>query len=174
MAKITIWDILFWIAMLILIGYILGKLLGLINTPEWVDLIPLITIVFLIGIFYQKVVAFIDVAFNEFCTLTEPATVKLEIGELVEMPTNPSLETNKSPALAYPETFKVPKTVNVCEPFVPLIIVLPWSTTVNMPALPELKMLKAFNVEVFPPADVIDKGPWLKIPPLPTSNPVPT
>lgn len=65
MRKITILDILFWIAMLILIGYILAKLFGLINSPELVDLIPLITLVFLIGVFYQKVVTFMDIMYNK-------------------------------------------------------------------------------------------------------------
>ena len=64
MRKISIWDILFWIAMLILIFYIIAKLFGLINTPEWVDLVPLITLVFLIGVFYQKVVSFMDIMYN--------------------------------------------------------------------------------------------------------------
>jgi len=59
--KKSILDILFWIAMLVLIGYIIAKLTGFINTPEWVDLIPLVTITFLIGIFYQKVIGFINV-----------------------------------------------------------------------------------------------------------------
>jgi len=47
--------------MIILIGYIIGKLTGIINTPEWVDLIPLITLVFIIGAFYQKVNGFMEV-----------------------------------------------------------------------------------------------------------------
>ena len=56
--KKDIWDILFWIAMLILIIYILAKLTGLINTPEWINLLPIITIVFMIGISYQKAISF--------------------------------------------------------------------------------------------------------------------
>ncbi|MEK6880247.1 MAG: hypothetical protein AABY22_11590 [Nanoarchaeota archaeon] len=62
--KIKTWDVLFWIAMLILVGYIIAKLFGLINTLEWADLIPLITLVFLIGVFYQKVATFIDVMYK--------------------------------------------------------------------------------------------------------------
>jgi flagellar capping protein FliD len=50
--------------MLILIGYIIAKLLGWINTPEWVNLIPIITITFMIGVSYQKVVGFIGVMYN--------------------------------------------------------------------------------------------------------------
>lgn len=60
MKRVTIWDILFWLAMLILILYILAKIFEWINTPDWVDLIPLITIIFLIGVFYQKVVGFMN------------------------------------------------------------------------------------------------------------------
>ena len=63
MRKITIADILFWIAMLVLIAYIIGKITGLINTPEWVDLIPLITITFIIGAFYQKVASFMGIMY---------------------------------------------------------------------------------------------------------------
>jgi len=64
MAKKDVWDILFWTAMIILILYIIGKLTGVINTPEWVDLIPLITLVFLIGAFYQKVSNFMEVMYK--------------------------------------------------------------------------------------------------------------
>lgn len=60
MRKLDIWDILFWIGMLVLIGYVIGKLTGLINTPEWIELIPIITIIFVAGVFYQKVVSFMD------------------------------------------------------------------------------------------------------------------
>jgi len=64
MKKTTIWDILFWIAMAILILYIIAKLTGIINTPEWVDLIPLITLAFMIGIFYQKVMGFMQTMYK--------------------------------------------------------------------------------------------------------------
>ena len=50
--------------MAVLIIYIIAKLTGLINTPEWVDLIPLITLVFIIGVFYQKVMGFMDIMLN--------------------------------------------------------------------------------------------------------------
>jgi len=62
--RVSVWDILFWIAMIVLIAFIIGKLTGLINSPEWVDLIPLITLVFLIGAFYQKVTSFMDVMYK--------------------------------------------------------------------------------------------------------------
>jgi len=64
MRRITIADILFWLAMIILLGYIVGKLTGLINTPEWVDLIPIITITFMIGAFYQKVMGFMEIMYK--------------------------------------------------------------------------------------------------------------
>lgn len=64
MVKRDIWDILFWIGMLVLIGYVIAKLAGWINTPEWVDLIPLITIIFLAGVFYQKVMGFMEVIYH--------------------------------------------------------------------------------------------------------------
>ena len=64
MVRKDLWDVLFWIAMLFLIGYIVAKLIGWINTPELVDLIPMITIVFIMGVFYQKVISFMDVMYK--------------------------------------------------------------------------------------------------------------
>lgn len=58
--EIDIWDIIIWIGMLILITYIIAKLAGWVNTPEWFNLLPLITITFVIGAFYQKAVDFMD------------------------------------------------------------------------------------------------------------------
>ncbi|MDO8508642.1 MAG: hypothetical protein Q7S27_03070 [Nanoarchaeota archaeon] len=58
--KFDIWDVIIWISLIVLILYILGKLTGLINTPEWVNLIPIITMVFFAGAFYQKVIAFME------------------------------------------------------------------------------------------------------------------
>src|SRR3989344_8984758 len=64
MAKKDIWDILFWIGMLVLIAYIIAKLFGIINTPEWLNLLPLITLAFVIGAFYQKVAGFMERILN--------------------------------------------------------------------------------------------------------------
>ncbi len=64
MRKIEIWDVLFWIGMFILIGYIIGKLFGWINSPVWVDLIPVITITFLVGVSYQKILGSLDRIYN--------------------------------------------------------------------------------------------------------------
>lgn len=56
MRKIDIWDILFWIGMIILLGWIVLKLFGFINTPEWLNLLPLLTIAYMVGVFYQKTI----------------------------------------------------------------------------------------------------------------------
>lgn len=58
--EINVWDILFWLGMIILILYILAKIFGIINTPEWINLIPLITLAFIISAFYQRVIGFMD------------------------------------------------------------------------------------------------------------------
>ncbi len=50
--------------MAVLVAYIIAKLTGVVNTPEWVDLIPLITLVFIIGAFYQKVMGFMEMMSN--------------------------------------------------------------------------------------------------------------
>ena len=58
--KFNIWDVIIWISLIVLVLYIIGKLTGIINTPEWINLIPVITMVFFAGAFYQKVLAFIE------------------------------------------------------------------------------------------------------------------
>ncbi len=58
--KFGIWDIIIWISLLILIIYIIAKLIGIINTPDWINLIPVITLVFFAGAFYQKVIGFME------------------------------------------------------------------------------------------------------------------
>jgi len=58
MRKIEISDIIIWISLIILIAYVIGKLTGLINTPEWLSLLPLISLIFFAGAFYQKVLGF--------------------------------------------------------------------------------------------------------------------
>lgn len=58
--EIDIWDIIIWVCLIILILYVIGKLTGLINTPEWTTLIPIITIIFFAGAFYQKIGNFMD------------------------------------------------------------------------------------------------------------------
>lgn len=58
--EIDIWDVIIWISLIILILYVIAKLTGFINTPEWINLIPIITLIFFAGAFYQKIIAFID------------------------------------------------------------------------------------------------------------------
>ncbi|MBS3098716.1 hypothetical protein J4462_00730 [Candidatus Pacearchaeota archaeon] len=61
MKKIEIWDVIIWVSLLVLIGYVIAKLTGLINTPEWINLIPIITLIFFAGAFYQKVLGFMEI-----------------------------------------------------------------------------------------------------------------
>ncbi len=56
--KFDVWDVIIWISLIVLILYIIGKLTGFINTPEWINLMPIITLVFFAGAFYQKVLSF--------------------------------------------------------------------------------------------------------------------
>ena len=58
MKKITFLDILFWLFLIIALGYVIGKLTGLIGTPEWVELLPIISIIFAAGIAYQRMIFF--------------------------------------------------------------------------------------------------------------------
>ncbi len=58
--EIDIWDVLFWLAMTVTIVYIIAKLTGLINTLEWLNLLPIISSVFGIGVFYQRVTQFVS------------------------------------------------------------------------------------------------------------------
>ncbi len=58
--KFDIWDVIIWISLIVLVLYIIGKLTGFINTPEWINLIPVITMIFFAGAFYQKVLAFME------------------------------------------------------------------------------------------------------------------
>ena len=58
--KFDIWDVIIWLSLIILSLYVIAKLTGLINTPDWVNLLPIITIIFFAGAFYQKVLAFME------------------------------------------------------------------------------------------------------------------
>ncbi len=64
MRKFDVWDVIIWISLLVLVGYIVAKLAGWINTPDWVNILPLITLVFFSGAFYQKVLGFMDRIYN--------------------------------------------------------------------------------------------------------------
>ena len=52
--KKSVLDILFWLGMAVLITWIIAKLFGIINTPEWINLIPLITLAFLIPYCFES------------------------------------------------------------------------------------------------------------------------
>lgn len=58
--KFDIWDVIIWISLIVLVLYIIGKIMGFINTPEWISLMPIITLVFFAGAFYQKVLSFMN------------------------------------------------------------------------------------------------------------------
>ncbi|MBU3923491.1 MAG: hypothetical protein KJ592_01090 [Nanoarchaeota archaeon] len=72
--KDYIYDILFWTSMSITILWIILKLTGVINTPEWVQLIPIITIVFTAGITFQKQLSFN----NKMLNRTDYLKIKIE------------------------------------------------------------------------------------------------
>jgi len=60
MKKIEISDIIIWMSLLVLIIYVIAKLIGIINTPEWLTLLPIISLIFFAGAFYQKVLSFMN------------------------------------------------------------------------------------------------------------------
>lgn len=68
--RIGLWDIFFWIGMAILIMWIITKLFGIIKTPIFFELMPVITFVFFAGGFYQKV--------NDLVTKVDRISDKLE------------------------------------------------------------------------------------------------
>ena len=47
-------DVIFWLALLLLAFWIIAKLLGLINTPTIVEIIPYISAVFIAGSMWQQ------------------------------------------------------------------------------------------------------------------------
>ena len=83
--EIEIWDVIIWICIIILILYVIAKLTGLINTPEWINLIPIITLIFFAGAFYQKIIGFIDRIYNRTDYL------KININKLIDK----NIETDK-------------------------------------------------------------------------------
>lgn len=60
MRKIEASDIIIWVSLITIIIWIIAKLTGLINTPEWLNLFPIISFVFFAGAFYQKILSFMD------------------------------------------------------------------------------------------------------------------
>ncbi len=73
--KFDIWDIIIWISLLTLLIYIVAKITGIINTPDWVNLIPIITLGFFAGAFYQKVLGFMEKMFIRTDYLKEKTEV---------------------------------------------------------------------------------------------------
>lgn len=53
--KLSTWDWIFWIALLVLLGWALAKSFGLINSPIWVETIPIYTVIFMAGALWQKI-----------------------------------------------------------------------------------------------------------------------
>ena len=49
------WDWIFWIALIILLGWALGKAIGLISSPAWMETLPIFTIIFMAGALWQKI-----------------------------------------------------------------------------------------------------------------------
>ena len=52
--RISFWDFLFWIALIILLLWVILKGLGYINTPAFVEIIPYISGIFIAGAIYQQ------------------------------------------------------------------------------------------------------------------------
>ena len=50
--------------MAVLIVYIILKLTGVIHSPEWLNLLPIITLVFMVGGFYQKIMSFTEAMYK--------------------------------------------------------------------------------------------------------------
>ncbi len=48
-------DLLFWIALIVLLFWASGKMLGLISSPAWIEMIPVFSAVFMAGTLWQKI-----------------------------------------------------------------------------------------------------------------------
>lgn len=58
--KKDIWDIIFWVLLGISLLVIILKLTGVINTPDLIAYLPVITLIFASGIVYQKLLTFMN------------------------------------------------------------------------------------------------------------------
>ena len=56
----NILDYLFWIFLIIALGYVILKITGLINTPEWVSYIPIVSIIFAAGAAYGSLIGSVN------------------------------------------------------------------------------------------------------------------
>lgn len=64
MARKRIWDALAWISFVIVILYFLAKIMGIINSPEIIDITALVSAAYFIGRYAMKLdFVFRDVAF---------------------------------------------------------------------------------------------------------------
>ena len=55
MGKPRIEDFVFWAAILVLVLWIIGKIVGVIHSPVLVEMVPYLSIAFGAGAFYQKI-----------------------------------------------------------------------------------------------------------------------
>lgn len=55
MAKKSIWDILVWVAFVIVVIYLLLKILGIIKSPVTVDIIALLSGAYFVGRYAKKI-----------------------------------------------------------------------------------------------------------------------
>ena len=56
--RTTLWVIVFWIGMLIILVWFFLKAIGVINTPVYIEYLPVLGIVFGIGAFFQTFIDF--------------------------------------------------------------------------------------------------------------------
>jgi len=54
MKRFGIWDFIFWLALLILILWVIFKILGIINTPAIIEVLPYLSGVFIAGAVWQQ------------------------------------------------------------------------------------------------------------------------
>lgn len=55
MEKIKIYDVLFWTSILVIAIWVFLKMIGVIQSPVWVEMIPYAGAIFAVGAFYQLV-----------------------------------------------------------------------------------------------------------------------
>ena len=54
MAKRSLADVIFWIALILLVFWVIAKITGLINTPAIIEAIPYISGIFIAGTIWQQ------------------------------------------------------------------------------------------------------------------------
>ena len=58
--KRNVWDVLFWMLLGLALLIIFLKIIGVINTPDFIFYLPVISIVFAAGIAYQRLISSVD------------------------------------------------------------------------------------------------------------------